>query len=64
MTKPILAMPAYNLNSTITENQMMHANVNNAICKSFNDTNTIKKNVSDILNVKEIKNTMEMLSKV
>lgn len=57
-------MPAYNLNSTITENQMMHANVNNAICKSFNDTNTIKKNVSDILNVKEIKNTMEMLSKV
>lgn len=64
MMKRILTMPAYNLHSTITENQMVHANVNDAIRKSFNDTNTIKKNVSDILNVKEIKTTMEMLSKV
>ncbi|MCT3287018.1 hypothetical protein [Lactiplantibacillus pentosus] len=64
MMKRILTMPARNLNSTITENQMVHTNVNDAIRKSFNDTDTIKKNVSDILNVKEIKSTMEMLSKV
>ncbi|BDZ30041.1 hypothetical protein MH1LPH_05070 [Lactiplantibacillus brownii] len=57
-------MPAFNLNASVTKEQMANADVNTAVHNSFNDIDTIRRNVSDILSVKEIKNTMEMLSKV
>ncbi|MFS0505873.1 hypothetical protein [Lactiplantibacillus plantarum] len=64
MMKRIANMPAFNLNTAVTQEQMANADVTAAVRNSFNNTDTIKKNVSDILSVKEIKNTVEMLSKV
>lgn len=57
-------MPAFNLNNRVTKDQMIHANIDGAVHNSFNKTDTIQKNVSDILNIKEIKTAVAMLSKV
>lgn len=60
----MMRMPAQNIENGRKSKKVQKTNFKTAIYNSLNDEETIKKNVNDILNNKEIRRAVEMLSKV
>ncbi|MBL3538039.1 MULTISPECIES: hypothetical protein [Levilactobacillus] len=60
----MMRMPANNIENGRSNKDVQKANFKTAIYNSLNDTETIKKNLNDILSNKEVRRAVEKLSKV